>query len=215
MSENLDVVTHIRAAAAHERAAGAHEAKYENQMKAAGASMFAAFRAALMEQPDYRGRQINEKAILRIYESPKPRPWWDAYLVEAKFADESGRAKRDAAKRLIQWHLDPDQAARRRVQAQARVAQSRKVAQEHRVMEARGVRVRPESAAPSTAEMRSLGAAAGAGQDTGNAAEVSVEDLLGELNRLQSAAKKVEAAHRAEALEILKASARQLERYIP
>ena len=212
MSQNIDVVTHIRAAAAHERAASGHEDKYANQMKAAGASMYAAFRAALLEQPDYRGRKIDERAIVRIYESPKPRPWWDAYLIEARFADENGKAKRDAAARLIQWHLDPEQAVRRRAQHQLRATIQQKAVQDRKVRESRGAGVRHESA-PRTEEMRAL--SAGAEREEENAADVTLEDLLGEVARLQVAAKKVEAAHRGDALAAVRNAARELERYVP
>lgn len=203
-----EVLQHIRHAAAAERAAGGHEDKYANQMKSAGAAMYAAFKAAILEQPDWKGRKLGEHVIQRVYESSKPRPWWDAYLKEAKFTDEKGEAKRDDAKRLIQWHIDPTGAQTRRAQRQLQQAAAQKrLREKRRQQSSQGMTSSPE---PSTETMRAIGSP---GSD--EAADVSLEDLLGEVNRLQSAAKKVEVGHRAEALLAVREAARQVERYVP
>lgn len=192
----------IRAALGHERAAAGHEDKYEQQMRSAGASMYAAFALAAKSQPEYQGRKLDEKAIARLYKGTAPRKWWDEHLAAAKVVDGKGKADRDRAKRLIQWHVDPDGAAARRVQrAQQKVSQRRQS-----VSAARGPRVAPESHV--TPVMQQLAAA-------GEAPTVTLEDLLGEVSRLQSAARKVEEAHRADALEAVKNAAREVERYVP
>lgn len=207
---NPDVVQGIRQAAASERAAGSHEDKYANQMKSAGAAMYAAFRDAMMEQPDWKGRKIGEHVVKRVYESSKPRPWWDAYLEAAKFVDEKGAAKRDDARRLIQWHVDPAGAQTRRAQRQLQQAAAQRRLREKRREASQGMTSSPKSE-PSTATMRAIGNSA----TEEGVADVSLEDLLGECSRLQSAAKKVEAGHRAEAMLAVRNAARQIERYVP
>ncbi|MBF6571701.1 MAG: hypothetical protein IVW54_22910 [Candidatus Binataceae bacterium] len=201
-----DIVSHIRQAVAHERAAAGHEDKYENQMKAAGASMYAAFVAAVRSSDEHKGRKIDDKAILRLYKSTAPRPWWDAALLAARVTTTAGKADREHSKRLIQWHVDLDGARQRRAQHALRVVSGRKSLSKQGTTATQGARVRPE---PTTAEVRTLTAT------PDSAGEVRLEDLLGEVSRLQLAAKRVEPAHRAEALEVLKVSARQIERYVP
>lgn len=231
MSQNPDAVTHIRAAVAHERAAAGHEDKYENQMKAAGASMYAAFAAAAKAAPEHQGRKIDDKALLRLYKGTAPRPWWDAALAAAKLTTGSGKADRDHAKRLIQWHVDLDGARARRAQHAIACVSGRKKLSKERTSAARGSRETPKQspAAPSTAAMRAIAPSAGASAAGGFGAGpeegdrewsyeydmVTLEDLLGEVARLQIAAKKVEAGHRADALAAVRHAARQIERYVP
>lgn len=208
LANSVEIHNAIRAAVAHERAALNHEDKYEQQMKAAGASMYAAFATALKLTEDYQGRQIDDSAVLRIYRGTKPRRWWDAHLAAAKGGD------REYAGRLIQWHIDPDQARRRRAQhAIACDAVNKRVAKQ-RTNAAHGSYKNPKivKTEPRTEDMRAL---AEEPQVEVAAAKVTLEDLLGEVNRLQSAARKVEAGHRGEAMEAVRAAARELERWIP
>lgn len=204
----VDITTAIRSAVAHERAAAAHEDRYANQMKAAGASMYHAFTLALKGVEEFKGRKLDDKAIERIYKSTKPRPWWDAALAAAKFLDGKQRADRDHALRLIQWHLDPEGAYARRLQNSVKAVASRKRAATSGLTSTRK-QAASAPAAPATEEMRAL---------TENSAPErtpTVEDLLGEVNRISSAARKVEPANRGEALEALRTAARNLERYVP
>lgn len=215
---HAEIITAIRAAAAHERAASSHEDKYENQMKSAGASMFAAFTLAIRQAPVYLGRRLDDGAVLRIYKSTSPRPWWDEHLAAAKLVDGKGRPDREHAKRLIQWHVDLDGARARRAQHSLKVMASRKRVAAERTSAARGSTVTPKSE-PVTAEMRELAQELGYGADALGVEDttppVSVNDLLGEINRMSAAVRKVEAAHRGEALEKLRAVAREIERYVP
>ena len=212
LSLDPEVLQHIRHAAAAERAAGGHEDKYSNNMKSAGASMYAAFRTAMLAQPDYRGRKVEEHVVRRVYESTRPRPWWDAYLVEAKFTDEKGTPRRDTALRLIQWHLDPEAAIARRAQGQLQQAAAQKKLRQQRATKTRGMTSCRESSAPNTAAMRELAADLGHPED---APAVTVNDLLGELARMNAAVRKIEPGSWAEALEALKTAARAIERYVP
>ena len=208
MSASHDVVGQIRAAIAHERAAAGHEDKYENQMKSAGASMYAAFVAAVRGSEEHKGRKIDEKAILRLYKSTAPRPWWDEALAAAKLVDGRGKADREHAKRLIQWHVDLDGARQRRAQHALSCVKGRKSLSRQGSTASRGSREHPKQA-PSTEEMRTLTA----GEE--NSATVTLEDLLGEVARLQVAAKRVEAEHRSDALAAVRGAAREIERYVP
>lgn len=208
-----DITTAIRQALASERAAASHEDKYENQMKSAGASMYAAFTLALRAAPEYQGRKLDEKAILRIYKSTAPRKWWDEALAAAKVTTKDGKADRDHAKRLLQWHVDPEGARARRAQHALSCVSSRKRVAAKRTAAARGSRETPK--APTTAEMREIAVSPALGAGYAADQVVSIEDLLGECSRLSSAAKKVEPLHRAEALEKLRVTAREIERYVP
>lgn len=207
-----DIQTAIRSAAAHERAAAGHEDKYANQMRSAGASMFHAFTLALKAAPEFQGRKVDDKTVLKFYKSTQPRKWWDEHLRHAKFLDGKGKPDRDHAKRLLQWHIDPEGAQRRRAQHAMQVVASRKKVATQRTRAARGSTLTPE---PMTEEMRELAAELEAGDKARAEPTVSTQDLLGECNRLQSAAKKVDPAHRAAALEVLRVTAREIERYVP
>lgn len=205
-----DIQNCIRAALANERAAAGHEDKYSNQMRSAGANMFHAFTLALKTAPEYVGRKIDDKAVLRIYKSTAPRKWWDEHLRHAKFLDGKGRPDRDHAARLLQWHVDPEGAQKRRAKHVMQVVASRKKVDKQRTQAARGSTLTHE---PMTDEMRELAAELDA--TPRSEPSVSTQDLLGECNRLQSAAKKVDPSHRGTALEILRVTAREIERYIP
>lgn len=211
-SVGTEILSAIRAAAANERAAAGHEDKYENQMKAAGANMFHAFTLAIRSAPVYKGRKLDDAAVLRIYKSTSPRQWWDEHLAAAKFVDGRGKADREHAARLIQWHVDLEGARARRAKHALSCVSTRKRVEKQRGVASYGSRENRKSA-PSTEEMREL--AAGQGEENAAETVISVEDLLGEVNRLSSAAKKVEPAHRAEALEAVRQAARQIERYVP
>jgi hypothetical protein len=123
-------------------------------MKTAGASMYAAFREAMMEQPDWKGPQIGEHVVKRVYESSKPRPWWDAYLAEAKFVDEKGAPKRDDVRRLIQWHIDPAGAVHRRAQRQLQQAAAQRRLRERRSAGSQGMTSSRGRDEPATETMR-------------------------------------------------------------
>jgi hypothetical protein len=222
------VVQHIKQAAAHEDSAGRHVEKYEQQMKAAGASMYAAFVLAAKAAPDYQGRKIDDKAIARIYQSKAPRPWWDAALIAAGVA--AGKAAdRDRAVRLIQWHTDPDAAQARHAQRQLQQAAAQRKLRAKRATEARGMTSsRKAAAVPTTAQMRAVHDAGQTSLHAGrelrlvdssrrgedNAAKATtLEELLAEVNRIQSAVKKVKAEDRTAVFEILRVTARELERH--
>jgi hypothetical protein len=208
-----DLQQAIRAALAHERAAGSHEDKYEQQMRSAGASMYAAFTAALRACEEYRGRQITERAILRIYQSPKPRPWWDQELAAAGVKKDDGRADRERAARLIQWHVDPDGARARRAKHVLASASARKKLTDQRSAAARGSR------APREVSRREADAVRGAARgveveiDPGNAAvqEAGRKQVLALLGRLQSKAKRVDLSALADAVDVLEAVERDFD----
>jgi hypothetical protein len=114
MSGHHDIIRQIREASAFENAAAKHDDKYENTMKSAGASMYAAFADALRAQP---GRKdADDKLVRKIYESTSPRPWWDELLQEAGYrADAKSKDTRlQSAARLIQWNLNPKAAIKAR-----------------------------------------------------------------------------------------------------
>lgn len=218
MSQANDILQHIRQAAAHETAATRHEDRYEQQMKSAGASMYQAFSIALRASEQFQGRKIDDKAVLRIYQSTAPRKWWDAHLAAAKYPS------RDEAKRLIQWHVDPAGAQARRAQHVLSVVASRKKLEKQRGAETRGSTLTPKpvrEAAHSARITEANVTAALAGRElsqkeallgTENAA-ATVEDLLGELNRLSAAVRRVKAGERDAVLEILRVTAREVERH--
>lgn len=153
----------LRTAAGHARAANdvlsQADRAYEMKMKSAGASVWEAWALAVRAQPEYTGRKIDDKALVRIYESTKARPWWDSHLSAVKV--EGKPANREWAKRTMQWHLDPDAARVRRAKDVALSAANRKKIKEK--AETQGRR-RPQAGAaePSTAEMLELAKAYGA-----------------------------------------------------
>ncbi len=225
MTAASDVTQAIRAAAAHEAAATRHEERYELQMKSAGASMYAAFAAALRACDEFKGRQITDRTILNIYQSPKPRPWWDKELAAARLTvGKDGKADRERAARLIQWHVDPAAAAARRAKHALTLAAGRKRLEKQAPARAHGSRA-PRAAAPTRAQADRVKAAAedrahagrelapaGGGHEGGNAvrdpARASVLALLG---RLQSKARRVVLHALADAVDILEAVERDLD----
>lgn len=144
----------LRTAAGHARAANDVQAQadrtYEMKMKSAGAAVYEAWGLAVRAQPEYQGRKLDDKALERLYAGTTPRPWWDKHLASIKVDGKPG--DRDWAKRTLQWHLDPDAARARRLQAVVRAEGHRR-----KVKEA-GER-RPNSGrtyAPSTGEMKEV-----------------------------------------------------------
>ena len=215
----------IRAAAAHEDAASRHEDKYEQQMKSAGASMYQAFTLALAAAPEFQGRRLDEKAVLRIYQSTRPRQWWDAELVAARLlAGPAGgqKADRERAKRLIQWHVDPAGAASRRAQHALKEAARRKSLNAKSNARAQGARVPPKSEAREARHAAKVTAAAqdaavghrGLDADLKQIMDVPLDDLMREVSRMGSAVKRVPAEHRGTVREALVVTAREVERYI-
>lgn len=146
----------LRTAAGHARAAfdvlKTAEGTYEMKMKSAGASVWEAWSLAVKAQPEYVGRKLDEKALVRIYESTKARPWWDRHLAAVSFQGKP--VNREWAKRTMQWHVDPDAARARRAKDNALSAANYKKRKEK--VEAQG-RPRPQAGAPSTAEMKEVG----------------------------------------------------------
>lgn len=137
---------HIRQASAHEDAAYRHENKLEEQMKAAGAEMYAAFAIAAKGSDELKGRKIDDKALLRLYKSTKPRPWWDAALKEAGFASSLGdKAARQKASYLIQWHVDVDAARARRSAGQLQQATAQQRLRKQRTASARSMTSRSKA----------------------------------------------------------------------
>lgn len=219
MSAHAEITNGIRSALASEEAAGRHEDRYDAQMKSAGASMYAAFSVALRASDEFQGRKIDDKAILRVYGSNKPRPWWDHHLKEAKAVTSKGAADRDRAKRLIQWHIDPAAALERRAKGQIQQLASQKRLNRQRNSDSRGMNSRPSE--PTAREARivveAAANAAHAGRELPGPDEpvVTLEDLLGESSRINSAVRKILAANRGSAMTILRQCARQLELHVP
>jgi hypothetical protein len=214
---------HIRQAAAHEDAAGRHEDKYEQQMKSAGASMYEAFVLALRAAEEFKGRQIDDKAILRIYQSTKPRPWWDEQLKAAKLIAANGKADRERSTRLIQWHVDPNAAQGRRAQHALKEAARRKTLDKQGRGKTHGARVDRKRSQATEAkhsarvtEAAQTAALGGRELPEGDAPapKMGLDDLLREVNRLSSAVRKVKPEHREEVCSMLVAAARDVERYI-
>jgi hypothetical protein len=145
----------LRTAAGHARAANdalaAAEGTYEMKMKSAGASVWEAWSLAVRAQPEFAGRKIDDKALVRLYESTKARPWWDKHLSTVKFQGKP--VNREWAKRTLQWHTDPNAARVRRAKDAALSAANHKKRKEK--VEASG-RQRPQAGAPSTAAMREV-----------------------------------------------------------
>ena len=214
----------IRSACGHEDAAVRHEDKYEQQMKAAGASMYQAFTLALAAAPEFAGRKIDDKAVLRIYQSTRPRPWWDAELKAAGVDAQKQAVDRERAKRLIQWHVDPEAAKGRRAQHALKEAARRKSLNAKGDRAARGARVPPKSggareARHAAAVTQASSAAAHAGRpeldaDLKQMMDVPLDDVLGECSRISSAVKRVKPADRAAVQEVLRVTAREIERYV-
>lgn len=215
MSAANDILQHIRQASAHETAATRHEDRYEQQMKAAGASMYQAFCVALRASEQYHGRKIDDKAVLRIYQSTAPRKWWDEHLAAAKYPG------REEAKRLIQWHVDPAGAAARRAQHTIRTLAGKKRLAAQRTAATQGAPVRPKREEVHSARITEANTTAAlAGRELPRGAEAekehaapaaTMEDLLGELNRLSAAVRRVKAGERDAVLEILRVTAREVE----
>lgn len=213
----------LRTAAGHERAALDAEASaaktYEMKMKSAGASAYTAFALAVRAAPEFQGRKIDDKAIERIYQSNKPRPWWDAHLAKVRVA--AAPATREWAKRTILWHIDPEAAAARRAANRLKMATHHKVLKEKANKAGQGVRT-PQRA-PTTREMRAV---AKAGVDAAHAGRelpslekalapigATREDCYGEINRIKVVVSRLtEQAQWNEAVELLKATARDLEK---
>jgi hypothetical protein len=160
----------LRTAAGHARAAQDAEAAavktYEMKMKSAGAAAWEAWGLAVRAQPEFQGRKIDDKALVRLYESNRPRPWWDRYLSAVKV--EGKPASRDWAKRTLQWHTDPDAARARHATGLLQQAVAQKKLREQRPSAKPGHDFTPrphrphENYGPTTAEMRKVAAAASA-----------------------------------------------------
>lgn len=166
---NHQIQLALRTAAGHARAAAdamsAADKTYEMKMKSAGAAVYEAWGLAVRAQPEYAGRKIDDKALVRIYEGTTPRPWWDKHLAAIKV--EGKPADREWAKRTLQWHLDPDAARARRLQAVVRSAAHNRRVKEAASRPAAGHSGR--SNAPSTGEMRTVGKAVELGMGYGPA----------------------------------------------
>jgi hypothetical protein len=146
---NHEINLALRTAAGHERAAREAEEQgaktYEMKMISAGASAYAGFVLAIKAAPEYQGRKIDDAAIQRIYQSTKPRPWWDKHLAAVKV--EGKPATREWGARVIQWHLDPDAAKARRAARMLEKANARKKLNEKQNSVGHGPRG-PRRAAP-------------------------------------------------------------------
>lgn len=209
---------HIRQAAAHEDAAGRHEGKAEEQLKAAGAEMYAAFTLAAKDAPELKGRKLDDKAIARLYQSTKPRPWWDDALAAGGY--ERGKATRQKAAYLMQWHLDIDAARARRASGRLQQAAAQKALRKQRATRARSMTSRSELSVTSREASTITTAAANSAHQQREllsletSTDVELGDLLGEVQRIQSSVRKVKPVYRGEVLSILKAAANDIERYI-
>jgi len=226
MSTSHEISQQLRAAAAFERTALKAEAdgekQYEMKMKSAGASAFAAFKLALADAPEYKGRRIDDAAVRRIYQSTKPRAWWDKHL-------QSAKQDREWGKRLIQWHLDPDGAKARHVGTRLRVANYRKLqgkpgTQGVRTPQARAGGSAPVTApaTPRTSEMREIARAATTtalahrelAEHSGNEAGVTAIELSAQVSRIKRAVEHVKPEDRHEVFDILRTTAGEVERYV-
>jgi hypothetical protein len=218
---NHEINLALRTAAGHERAAREAEEQgaktYEMKMISAGASAYAGFVLAIKAAPEYQGRKIDDAAIQRIYQSTKPRPWWDKHLAAVKV--EGKPATREWGARVIQWHLDPDAAKARRAKAALRVASAHKALKEKANRATHGVRT-PQAKVPTTTEVLAHAAAVTKALQPARelpraAAEaVTLEDLLGDVSRINSTVRKVKAEDRAAVQDILRVTAREIERYV-
>jgi hypothetical protein len=160
----------LRTAAGHARAARDVELQadktYEMKMRSAGAAVYEAWGLAVRSQPEYHGRKIDDRALRRIYESTKARPWWDRCLAAVKV--EGKPATRDWAKRTMQWHLDPDAARARRAQGQVRSAAHHKRVKAQAAAGAASWGGRTPQAEPTTAQVRAVAKAAELGMGYGS-----------------------------------------------
>lgn len=220
-----EITQSIRAAAAHEAAATRHDERYEQQMKSAGASMYAAFTAALRSTPEYHGRQITDRTVLNLYQSSKPRPWWDKELLAAGVQAKHGQPDRERASRLIQWHVDPTAAQSRRAKHALTLAAGRKRLEKQGAGAAHGARApRAGGSTVTRAAADRVNAAAHEGAHAGrdlesaqgldNAAgmrESSRAEVLALIGRLQSKARRVEVTALADAIDVLEAVERDLD----
>ena len=156
---NHQIQLALRTAAGHARAASdtlsAADKTFEMKMKSAGAAVYEAWGLAVRAQPEYQGRKIDDKALERLYAGTTPRPWWDRHLEQIKV--EGKPAGRDWAKRTMQWHLDPDAARARRLQAVVRSEGHNRRVKEAAARGARGVQTPQGDRGPSTKEMREVG----------------------------------------------------------
>lgn len=216
----------LRTAAGHERAAREAEESaaktYEMKMKSAGASAYAAFVLAAKAAPEYQGRKLDEKAIARIYQSTKARPWWDQHLAKVKVS--GAPATREWSNRVIQWHVDPEAAVARRARRLADDTARRKSLKERKNSVAHGPRGPQARSAPSTATMRKMAeaGAAVAAPDPRTLPSLekalasvgaTAQDCMGEINRIKVAVARLsEPAQFNEAVELLKAVARDVEK---
>ena len=224
MTPSAEIHQVIRQALAHERAAASHEDKYEQQMRSAGASMFAAFTAAMRACDEFRGRQISDRTILNVYQSPKPRPWWDKELIAAGVKVKDGKADRERAARLIQWHVDPEGAKARRAKHALAAAAARKRLSDQRTTSAHGER------APREVSRRQADKINGAAHERAHAGRAEREeievlrpdtaaavgekaraDMLALLGRLQSKARRVDMMALADAVDVLEAVERDFD----
>jgi hypothetical protein len=140
----------LRTAAGHDRAARDTEAQaskaFEMKKKSAGASLYEAWGLAVRAQPEYKNYKIDDKALARIYESNKPRPWWDKHLAAVRV--DGKPADREWAKRLLQWHLDPNAArARHAMFALKAAAQYKRLKEQGNKPSQGGYSPRPASSA--------------------------------------------------------------------
>lgn len=215
----------LRTAAGHERAAHAAEVsgakQYEMKMKSAGASVYQAFVLAARAAPEHQGRKIDDAAIRRLYQSTKPRPWWDAHLKTVKV--EGKTADREWGARLIQWHLDPAAAMARHAQRRLQQATAQRRLRAQRPAPTRGMTHPTRSApvAPSTAQMRAVSnaatetAVAFRGLPLAGVPPLSVtDDLLDVMLRIRRAIQKVKNEDVEAVADILRTTAREVERYI-
>lgn len=147
----------LRTAAGHYRAANdvltTAESTCEMKYKSAGASVWEAWCLAVRALPEMAGRKLDDKALARLFSSPKRRPWWDKHLAAVKV--EGKPATRDWASRTLQWHLDPDAARARRAQQRAVTAgHQRKVREAAAKVHSRYSNT--EKREPTTAEFRKV-----------------------------------------------------------
>lgn len=145
----LAIQQYIQKAAAHEDAAGRADEKYQQQMKAAGAELFEAFKLVMADA----GKPVptDPVAFDRFYAYARKADW-DAALAARKKDREWG-------KRLMQWHIDPEAAQARKaaklvIDAKARLAKARLAKTSRRTAPNQGSRTTPDSGAVDRASSR-------------------------------------------------------------
>lgn len=113
----LAIQQYIQKAAAHEDAAGRADEKYLQQMKAAGAELFQAFKLVMSDA----GKPVptDPGAFEKFYAYARKADWDQALAARKK--------DREWGKRLMQWHIDPEAAQARKaaklvIDAKARLA---------------------------------------------------------------------------------------------